>query len=193
LLRFEHLLHDDGAFHTGILDDLTDRGFQRLADDVDTRLNVAVVIDKLANSLGRHQQGRAAARNDAFLNRGAGRVERVIDAILTLLHLDFGRTADLDHRNAACELCEALLQLLLVVVRRGFLDLALDLANARFDALLLAGTTNDRGVVLRDRAALRTTEHVERHRLKLDAEVSGDDLAAREDRDIFEHGLAAVA
>jgi hypothetical protein len=35
--------------------------------------------------------------------------------------------------------------------------------------------------------------HGERHVLELDAEVLGDHLAAREDGDVFEHGLAAVA
>ena len=34
--------------------------------------------------------GDAAARHDAFLDRGAGRMQRVIDAILALLHLDLG-------------------------------------------------------------------------------------------------------
>src|SRR5690606_40993387 len=64
------LLHDDGALHASILGDLTDRCFQRLADDVDTRLDVAVVVGQLGNSLGGHQQRRATARNDAFLKIG---------------------------------------------------------------------------------------------------------------------------
>jgi hypothetical protein len=42
-------------------------------------------------------------------------MHRVINAILALLHLDLGRTADADHRNAARELGETLLQLLTVV------------------------------------------------------------------------------
>ena len=79
----------------------------------------------------RAQQGDAAARQDAFLDRGAGRMHRVIDAILALLHLDLGRAADADHRDAARELGETLLQLLAVVVRGGLLDLRLDLRDAR--------------------------------------------------------------
>ncbi len=35
-------------------------------------------------------QGDAAARNDAFLDRRTGRVQRVVDAVLALLHLDLG-------------------------------------------------------------------------------------------------------
>jgi hypothetical protein len=46
-------------------------------------------------------------------------MHRVIHAILALLHLDLGRAADADHRDAARELGQTLLQLLAVVVRGG--------------------------------------------------------------------------
>jgi hypothetical protein len=46
-------------------------------------------------------------------------MQRVLDAVLLLLHLGLGRSSDLDHRNAAGELREALLELLLVEVRVG--------------------------------------------------------------------------
>ncbi len=55
----------------------------------------------------------AAARDDAFLDRGAGRMHRVVNAILALLDLDLGRTADADDRNAAGQLGQTLLRLLL--------------------------------------------------------------------------------
>ena len=106
------------------------------------------------------KQRDAAARQDAFLDRGAGRVHRVIDAILALLHLDLGGAADADHRDAARELGEPLLQLLLVVVGGGLLDLRLDLGDAGFDVGLLAGTVDDRGVLLLDRHLLGAPEHV---------------------------------
>ena len=79
------------------------------------------------------QQRDAAARQDAFLDRGAGRVHRVVDAILALLHLDLGGAADADHRDAAGELGQPLLQLLAVVVGGGLLDLRLDLGDAALD------------------------------------------------------------
>src|SRR5205814_7739976 len=92
---------------------------------------------------GGAQQGDAAARYDAFFNSRTGRMHRVINAILALLHLDLGRAADADHRDAARELGQTLLQLLTVVVRGSFLDLRLDLVDARFDVGLLAGTADD--------------------------------------------------
>src|SRR6202163_1205009 len=93
---------------------------------------------------------RAAARQNAFLDCGAGGVHRVVDAILALLHLDLGGPADADHCNAAGELRQPLLQLLLVVVGRGLLDLSLDLGDTRLDVGLLAGTIDDRGVLFLD-------------------------------------------
>ncbi len=66
----------------------------------------------------------AAAGDDALFDGRAGRVERVLDAGLLLLHLGLGGRADLDHGDAADELREALLELLAVVVAGGVLDLA---------------------------------------------------------------------
>ena len=40
--------------------------------------------------LGGIEQSSAAARDDAFFDRSAGCVERVIDAVLAFLHFDFG-------------------------------------------------------------------------------------------------------
>src|SRR5690606_26349062 len=85
------------------------------------------------------------------------------------------------------------LQLLTVVVRGGFLDLRLDLANATLDVFLGASTIDDGGVFLGDFDALGSAQHVEGDVLELDAEVFRDDLATGEDGDVFEHGLAAVA
>jgi hypothetical protein len=94
------------------------------------------------------QQGDAAARYDAFLDRGAGGIERVFDAILLFLHLDLGGSANTDHRNTAGELRQTFLQLLTVVVGGGFLDLRLDLADSGLDVGLLAGAVDDGGLFL---------------------------------------------
>src|SRR4026209_3013201 len=91
------------------------------------------------------------------------------------------------------ELCQPLLQLLLVVVRGGVLDLLLDLGNARLDVGLLAGAVDDRGVVLGDRHLLRLAKHVDGDILELDAEILGDQLAAGEHGDVLQHGLTAIA
>ena len=138
------------GFLAGIADDLADRVLDRAAHDGDALGLVFVVAGQVLQRLGGIEQGGAAARNDAFLDRGLGGVQRVVDAVLALLDLDFGRAADADHRNAAGELRQAFLQLFLVVVGGGLFDLRLDLGDAGLDVGLLAGAVDDGGVVLVD-------------------------------------------
>src|SRR6476660_8868637 len=113
--------------------------------------------------------------------------------VLLLFHFDFRRTTDLDHGNATGELGQPLLQLLLIVVGGGVLDLLLDLGDTALDVGLLAGTVDDRRVVLGDGHALRLAEHLYGDVLELNAEILGDQLTARQHGDILQHGLAAVA
>src|SRR6266481_2064912 len=193
LILLEDLADDDRAVLACVDRDLARRPGERLADDLDAGLLVVVRGLDALELLGGTEQGDAAARHDAFFNRRAGRVHRVINAILALLHFDFGRAADADHRDAARELGEALLQLLTVVVRGGFLDLRLDLHNAGFDVGLLAGAVDDGGVLLVDHHLLGATEHGERDVLELDAEIFRDRLTAGQHRDVLQHGLAAIA
>ena len=68
-----------------------------------------------------------------------------------------------------------------------------DLSTSTFDVLLGASTVDDRGVVLVDRDRLGLTEVLDRDVLELEAELFGDDLAAREDRHVLQHRLAAIA
>src|SRR5207237_4466769 len=100
----------------------------------------------------------AAAGDDALFDGRTRRVQRVFDASLLLLHLGLGRSADLDDRDAADELREALLELLAIVVRRRRLDLAADLRDAALDLLLVARTVAAGGVVLVGRDALGAAE-----------------------------------
>ena len=139
--------------------DLADRRVERLADDIDAAGLVVVGALQALERLGRVEQRGAAAGDDAFLDRGAGRVERVVDAVLALLDLDLGRTADLDHGNAAGELGETLLELLAVIVAGGVLDLLADRLGAGLDRLGRAGAVDDGGVVLVDGDALGGAEH----------------------------------
>src|SRR5260370_40529531 len=115
---------------------------------MDAGLLVVVLGAQPLEMQGGTEQGDAAARHDAFFNRRTGRMHRVINAILALPYLDLGRATDADHRDAARELGQTLLKLLTVVVRGGFLDLRLDLVDARLNVGLLAGAADDGGVLL---------------------------------------------
>src|ERR1700689_1335988 len=103
------------------------------------------------------------------------------------------RASGPNDRNPPGDLGKALLQLLAVVVRGGLLDLRLDLADAGFDVLFLAGAADDRGVFLVDHDLARAAEHVDRDVFELHAEFVRDQLAAGQDRDVLEHRLAAIA
>ncbi len=113
--------------------------------------------------------------------------------MLLLLELGLGRSADLDDGNAAAQLREPLLKLFAIVVAVGLLDLSLDLGEAAHHVGLAARALDDRRVFLRDDDLLSRAEHVDRHVLKLRAEVLRNKLALREDSDVLQHGLAAIA
>jgi hypothetical protein len=72
-------------------------------------------------------------------------------------------------------------------------DLMPDLRDAGLDVGLLAGAVDDRGVVLGDGHAFGAAQHLHRHVLELDVEVLGDHLTARQQGDVLQHRLAAVA
>src|SRR5690349_12573612 len=139
------------------------------------------------------EQRHAAARNDALFESGPGGLQRVLDAVLLLLHLGLGGSADLHDRHTTGQLREALLELLAIEVGVGVLDLGLDLADATLDGIAVAVAVDDRRVVLTDDHATGATELSDLGVLELETHLLGDDLAAREDRDVLEHALTAIA
>src|SRR5262249_812496 len=150
LILLQDLTHHDRAVIARVDGDLARRLGDRLADDLDAGLLVVVLAAQPSERLGGAQQRHATARQDAFLDRCTGRVQRVVDAVLALLHLNLGRPADADYRDAARELGETLLQLLAVVVGGRLLDLRLDLVDPALDLRLLADAVDDRGVFFLD-------------------------------------------
>ena len=131
-------------------------------------------------------QGHATARNDAFFDGRAGRVQRVFDAGFLFLHLGFGRGADIDDGHATGELGQAFLQFFAVVIGGGFFDLAADLVDAALDL----GRSCRRlrrwwCFPCRSRCVLARPRSSRPIVLELDAEVFGDELAAGEDGDVF--------
>lgn len=62
-----------------------------------------------------------------------GRADGVVERLLLRLHLGLGRSADPDHGHAAGQLCETLLELLLVILAGGLFDFAPDLRQTCVD------------------------------------------------------------
>src|SRR5690606_24167620 len=166
---------------------------QRLADDGGTGGLVAGQL-QLVEGLGAGlQQGHATAGDDALLDGRLGVADGVLDAVLALLQLDLGGGAGLDDGHTAGQLGQPLLELLAVVVGVGTLDLGADLVDPAGDRVGVTGAVDDRGLVLGDDHLAGPAQQVEGGVLQLEADLLGDDLAAGEDRDVGQHGLAAVA
>src|SRR4028118_2350257 len=144
------LLHHDAALEAGVHRDLLDRGLERQAHDVRPGRLVAGQVELLERGLGGLQQRHATTGDDALLDSRLGVADGVLDAVLALLELDLGGRADLDHCDTAGQLGQALLQLLAVVVGVALLDLGADLADATGDLVGVAGTLDDRRLVLGD-------------------------------------------
>src|SRR5262249_10008956 len=115
--RADRLDHDR-ALEARVGRELAERLLERAQDD--PRAGPLVTVERAGQRLlalvGRVQRRDATARDDALLERRAGRLQGVLDAMLLLLHLGLGRGAALDDRDAARQLREPLLELLAVEV-----------------------------------------------------------------------------
>src|SRR3954470_11466925 len=188
-----NLLHHDAAFEAGIERDLLDRRLERDLHDASTGQLVTLEVDLVERGLRGREQRDATTGEDTLLDCSLCVADRVLDAVLALLELDLGGSADLDDRNTAGQLGQALLQLLAVVVAVALLDLVLDLVDATGDLVGVTSTLDDRRLVLGDDDLAGATEQVERGVLELEADLFADDLAAGEDGHVLQHRLAAVA
>src|SRR3989442_11505444 len=144
------LAHYHRAVFACVDRDLSCRPGERLFDHLDAVPLIFVFALQLVQGLAGTQQSDTTSGENAFLNRGPGRMHGIVDPILAFLHLDLSGAADADHGNPARKLCQPLLQLFTIVVGGGLLDLRLDLGDTRLNVSLLAGTTHDRGVLLLD-------------------------------------------
>src|SRR5690606_33682455 len=116
--------------------DRTDRLLDRATHDLDTDLLVTAQLELVERGLG-PQQGYTTTRHDPLLDRSAGRVQRVLDPSLLLLHLGLGGRTDVDHGDTACQLGKPLLQLLTVVIRGALVDRGADLGDPTLNRVLL--------------------------------------------------------
>src|SRR5713101_9483090 len=192
VLRIVDLSQHDGAFFAGVLGDLAQRLYESALHNVDADLLIALDLQPVecGDAAG---QGYTAARDDALFDGCTGGVHSVLDASFLLFHFGLGCGTHLDHCHATDQLRQPLLQLLAVVVAGGLVDLAANFFYAAFDLGVLALAFDHRGVVLVDGDLLGLAKVGHLDVLQLDAEVLGDGLAAGEDGDVLQHGLAAIA
>ena len=192
VFRVEHLAQDNRALFAGIFGDHAQGFLDGALHDVDPDLLIAFEFQLIECGRATRQR-HASARDNAFLDCRAGRVHGVFDTSFLLFHLGLGRRAHFDHRHAADQFRQPLLQLLAVVVAGGLFDLAANLFHAAFDLAMLAFAFDNGGVVLVDGYLLGLPEVAHLDVFELDAQVFGDGLAAGQNGDVLQHGLAAIA
>src|SRR5205823_12709868 len=96
-LRRADRVDHDRALEARVRAQLAERLLERAEDDLRTRPLVALEpFGGLLDGRRRVQERDAAARDDALLEGSPRGLQRVLDAVLLLLHLGLGRSADLD-------------------------------------------------------------------------------------------------
>ncbi len=78
-------------------DDLAQRLLDGAGQQADAHRLVLVRAFQVLQTLQRADQRHTTTRRHAFFNGGTRGMQRVFDAGLLFLHLDFGSGADLDH------------------------------------------------------------------------------------------------
>jgi hypothetical protein len=154
---------DNVAVKAGVLGDPAQRLDQRAADDAHSCGGVAFEgLDSriLIECLQRVDQGGTATGHDAFFEGSAGGGHCIFDAVLLFLQFNLGGCTDLDDTDAAGQLGQALLELFLVPVGVGAGQLGAQLGNPGCDVFCGTCAVNDGGVVLGDRDAAGSTQHL---------------------------------
>src|SRR6185437_4839084 len=156
---FEHAGDHHPAVDRGVFGDLPGRCIERAPDDLHAGLLIAFALGLfLCDRFDTTQQRKAAAGNDPFGDCSLGRANGVVERLFPCFHLRLGWRADANDGDAARQLRQPLLQLVLVVFAGRLFDFSPDLLNAPLDLLAYARPADDRGVVLVDDGALATTE-----------------------------------
>src|SRR3989454_106830 len=192
LFRLANFAHNDRTFVAGVGNDQPDGLFESTLHYSYADLLVAFEL-QLFKSRNRAQECDSTARYDTFVHSSTGRMHRVFDARLLLLHFRLGRRADLDDRHTADELRQPLLQLFAIIVGSRLFDLNSNLFHAPFYGRTLAAAFDDGGVVLVDDDLFRRTEILNLDVLQLNAEIFCDRTALSEGCDIVQHRLPAIA
>src|SRR5438046_2127233 len=192
LFRLANFAHNDRTFVAGIGNDQPDGLFESALYYSYADLLVAFEF-QLFKSRNGSQECDATARNDTFVHSSTGRMHRVFDARLLLLHFRLGRRANLDDRHTANQLRQPLLQLFAIVVGSRLFDLNSNLFHAPFDGRTLTTAFDDGGVVLVDDDLFRRAEILNLDVLQLDTKIFRDRTALGEGCDIVQHRLAAIA
>ncbi len=186
--------NDDRTLLAGVVGDGLQGNDHRCDDGLDAVAGVSGHAGPLGLERGkRTKEAHAASGDDAFLDRCTRRMQCILDTSLLLLEFGFARSTDVDLGHAAGELRQSLLELLAIVVGVARGDLVANQGDALLDVRGGTRSFDDGAFIRGDDDLLGATQLGDADLLEVDAEVLHDGLATGEDRDVAEHGLAAVA
>src|SRR5437016_14177811 len=191
LFRLANFAHNDRTFVAGIGNDQPDGLFESALYYSYADLLVAFEF-QLFKSRNGSQECDATAGDDTFVHSSTGRMHRVFDARLLLLHFRLGRGADLDDSHTADKLRQPLLQLFAIIVGSRLFNLNANLFHAPFYGRALTTAFDDGGVVLVDDDLFRRAEILNLHVLPPAAEIFSTRTALRARCAIVQHRLPAT-
>ncbi len=189
---FFDFVDDNGTIVTSVFADRADGCFERTANDLHTKCLLGVAFEFCERNEGADVCNTTTG-DDAFFNSSASCVECIFNAGFFLFHLNFSDSTDFDDSNTTDEFRETFLQLLTIVVACSGFDLLADLLDATFECVLGSSAINECCGVFVDGHGFCSSELVEGHFFKFPSEVFADQLAASEDREIFEHCFTTIA
>ena len=156
-----NFVNHDVAVGAAVVDNLLERRGKSAGKNIDADLLIAAnVRANLIDRFTATKERDAAAGKNSFERSRAGRMERVVNAILLLLHLCFGMSANFDDRDAAAQFRKAFLEFFAIVIAFAFRDHAAQQIGARFDLFFGSATVNNRRGVLVDRNTFRAAKLV---------------------------------
>eukprot|EP00123_Amoebidium_parasiticum_P013706 comp22106_c0_seq1/m.32278 comp22106_c0_seq1/g.32278 ORF comp22106_c0_seq1/g.32278 comp22106_c0_seq1/m.32278 type:complete len:433 (+) comp22106_c0_seq1:448-1746(+) len=190
----EDILDNDSTLVACVVSNLLGGGHECPAHNVDAHLLVEVARLDLVQLGNAAQQCTPTAGHNALLHGSTGGVECVRHTVLLLTNLDLAGTTNLDDGNTTGKTGKALLELLLLVLRGGGIGCLPDLVAALINAVLLASTTHEQGVVLGHAHLVDLAKLVRGHVLELEVKcVVTQHNTASHDGHIVQSVLAIVA
>ncbi|CNU94829.1 Uncharacterised protein [Salmonella enterica subsp. enterica serovar Bovismorbificans] len=120
-------------------------------------------------------------------------MQGIFNAGFLLFHFNFGRSANFDYRNAACQFRYALLQFFTIVVGGRFFNLLTDLSNTALDGSFFTHAINDGGGVFVDHNTFRLTQVFQGCFFQLHTDLFRDYGTAGQGSDILQHRLTTIA
>ena len=117
----------------------------------------------------------------------------IFHACLTFFHFTFSRGTYVDFSNTTRKFRQAFFQFLTIVIACGVIDFTTQLIDAGFNIGLLTGTLDQGRVILVDDNVFGSSQICQFERIKFDSQCFKNGCTTGQNRNVFHHGLTAIA